>query len=213
MNHLITFLFLIPCIGFAQYSENDWDERDKWMDTRVIFEMAGITKGSFVADIGCHEGYLSVRLARKVGEDGRVYAVDVVESRLETLKENLKNRALFNVNTVLGDFDNPKLPKGTLDVVVIMDTYHEMKDYFTILRHAKDALKPGGRIVIIEKLKTRVKGKSRDTQTDAHSLGTKYVKQELKKVGFNILNENNNMGNWENDVDKVIWMLVAIKPK
>jgi len=215
MKHLFKFLvlLLLPSIAFAQYSEYDWTERDTWMNPSEIFEEAGITKGSFVADIGCHEGYLSIHLANKVGKGGRVFAVDVREDRLEGLKANLENRALFNVEAILGDYDNPKLPKNTLDVVVIMDTYHEMNDYMTILRHVKTALKPGGRIVIIEKLKSRIKGKSRSSQTDAHSLGTKYVKRELKKVGFRLTYENNDMGDWENDSDKVIWMLVAVKPK
>jgi len=213
MNYLLKFLVLVllPTIGFAQYSEYDWSERDTWMNPSDIFEKAGIKKGSFVADIGCHVGYLSVHLAKEVGKGGRVFAVDVREDRLESLKENLKTRALNNVNVVLGDYNNPKLPMETLDAVVIMDTYHEMEDYMTILKHVKVALKSGGRIVIIEKLKSRIKGKSRDIQTDAHSLGSKYVKRELKKVGFKLTYENNDMGDWENDSDKVIWMLVAKK--
>jgi predicted methyltransferase len=94
-----------------------------------------------------------------------------------------------------------------------MDTYHEMTDYMAILNHAKNALKPGGRIVIIEKLKSRIKGKTRDEQTNAHSLGMRYVKQELKDVGFKLKYENDDMGDWENDSDKVIWMVVATKSK
>ena len=204
-------IFLLPLFGFAQYVEDEWEERDSWMDTAFIFEKAGVTQGSYVADIGCHEGYLSVRLANIVREKGRVFAVDVVEHRLDALKEYLKKHDLENVNVILGDYDNPKLPKNKLDVVIIMDTYHEMTDYMTILEHVNKALKPGGTIVIIEKLKTRIKGKSRSAQTDAHSLSTKYVKQELRKAGFKLTYENNDLGDWENDEDKVIWMLVAIK--
>ena len=105
-------IFLLPFFGFAQYVEDDWEERDKWMDTGFIFEKAGITRGSYVADIGCHEGYLSVRLANTVGAKGRVYAVDVVAHRLETLKETLKTQDLQNVNVILGDYEDPKLPKN-----------------------------------------------------------------------------------------------------
>ena len=211
MKKLNLFILLIPFIGFSQYSEYDWEERDTWMDVNYIFQKAGIEKGSFVADIGCHEGYLSMHLAKKVGSKGQVYAVDVRADRLESLREHLKDREIDNVNVVLGDYDDPKLPKETLDVVVIMDTYHEMTDYMTILEHVKQSLKPNGRIVIIEKLKKRIRGKSRTTQTNAHSLGMKYVEGELIKTGFNIIHENNNIGNWENDEEKVIWILVAQK--
>jgi predicted methyltransferase len=140
-----------------------------------------------------------------------VYAVDVRSDRLETLKTIAKDRDLDNIKTILGDYDNPNLPKDELDTVIIMDTYHEMTDYMIILDHVKTALKSGGQIVIIEKLKSRIIGKSRDKQTDAHSLSSKYVKQELEKAGFTIRYENNDLGNWENDPDKVIWMLVAKK--
>ena len=204
-------VFLFPFYGFAQYVEDEWEERDNWMDTAFIFEKAGLTQGSYVADIGCHEGYLSVRLANTVGAKGRVYAVDVVAHRLETLKETLKIRGLQNINVILGDYENPKLPENELDVVIIMDTYHEMTNYMKILNHVNMALKPGGTIVIVEKLKSNIKGKSRSEQTNAHSLGTKYVEEELEKAGFKVTYKNNDLGHWKNDENKVIWMLVAKK--
>ena len=211
--YILFVLFLLPSLAIAQYAEYDWEERDTWMDPTEIFEKSNITKNSYVADIGCHEGYLSIHLAKKVGKGGRVFAVDVRQDRLDELKNNYEDRALYNIEPILGDYDNPKLPEGKLDVVVIMDTYHEMNDYMTILKHVKAALKPGGRIVIIEKLKSRIRGKSRSAQMDAHSLGPKYVNRELKKAGFRHVYQNNDMGDWENDSDKVIWMTVAVKPK
>ena len=201
----------MPYFGFAQYVEADWEDRDTWMDVNDIFNNANINNGSHVADIGCHEGYLSIHLAKRVGAKGKVYAVDVREDRLEILDENLKSRSLTNVDVILGEYDNPKLPKNKLDVVVIMDTYHEMEDYMTILKHVHTSLKPGGRIVVIEKLKSRIKGKSRADQMDAHSLGPKYVKSELEDAGFKITYQNDDLGDWENDEDKVIWMVIATK--
>lgn len=207
---LLLFI-LIPVLVFSQYSEYDWEERDTWMNVTDIFEHAGVEEGSHVADIGCHEGYLSIHLANRVGVEGQVYSVDVREDRLERLTENLKSRKLENVNVILGDYDNPKLPENTLDVVFIMDTYHEMEDYMTILEHVKKALKPGGRIIIIEKLKHKIRDKSRKSQTDAHSMSPKYVRKELMRSGFKSIRQDNNIGTWENDKDKVIWMLVATK--
>lgn len=215
MKAILTLLILccIPLQGFSQYEENDWEERDTWMALDTIFNVIGIEKGNYVADIGCHEGYLSVRLSKQIGEAGKVFAVDLRTDRLETLNAIAKDRGINNITTIEGDYDNPNLPKGLLDTVIIMDTYHEMSDYMSILRHVKKALKPNGQIVIIEKLKSRIIGKSRHAQTQAHSLGTKYVKQELQKAGFTLRYENNDLGNWENDPDKVIWMLVANKEK
>jgi ubiquinone/menaquinone biosynthesis C-methylase UbiE len=199
-------------IGFAQYSEYEWEERDTWMNLADMFEHADVEAGSHVADIGCHEGYLSIHLAKRVGVDGRVYSVDVRQDRLDILRVNLKSRQLGNVDVILGAYDDPKLPENTLDVVFIMDTYHEMEDYMTILEHVKKALKPGGRIIIIEKLKRKVRDRSRKSMTDAHSMSPKYVRKELFRAGFENLVQDNNIGNWENDRDKVIWMITATKP-
>lgn len=204
-------LLLFPIVGFAQYSQNDWKERDTWMPLETLFELAEINEGTYVADIGCHEGYLSIHLANLVGNSGQVYAVDVRDDRLNRLKEHLKFRNLNNVSVILGDYDNPKLPEGKLDVVIIMDTYHEMTDYKTILNHVYKSLKPNGKLVIFEKLKSRVKNGSRREQTNAHTLGPKYVKKDLIEENFIITKQLDDLGNWQNDEDKVMWLLVAVK--
>lgn len=207
---LILFLFISQTI-VAQYTESHWVERDSWMNVSDILDKAGVKKGSFVADIGCHEGYLTVHLANRVQHAGKVYAVDVREDRLAILKEHLIERNLTNVQVIHGDYDDPKLPKNALDVVIIMDTYHEMDDHMLILKHVYNSLKPGGKIVIIEKLKEHIKGKSRAAQKLAHSLEPTYVRKELLEAGFSIDYQHNDMGNWERNIYKVIWMLVAHK--
>ncbi|MCB0374544.1 MAG: class I SAM-dependent methyltransferase [Sinomicrobium sp.] len=193
----------------AQYIERDWEARDRWMNIPGLFALAGITTGSTVADIGCHEGYLTVHMARKVGPEGKVYAVDINENRLKKLDEHLQERNLINVETVLGDYDNPKLPEGALDVVVIMDTYHEMTEYMTVLKHVKNALKSGGRIVLVEKMKSHMRNKSRKQQTEAHTLAMQYVKKELEAAGFSVSKTVDDFGKWENEPGKKIWLLIA----
>ena len=196
----------------SQYNSEDWDERDQWMDVEQLFELAGIKEGQHVADIGCHEGYFSMHLAKKVGVRGKVFAVDVRDRRLEKLNNNAAERELYNITTILGDYDDPKLPEKELDVVVIMDTYHEMTDYMTILEHVKSSLKPSGKVLIIEKLKSHAKDKSREDQVSSHTLSPHYVKKELQEAGFKVILQKNNLGNWENNNSKKIWALVAVAP-
>jgi len=213
MKHIVFFIIIIslPNFGFSQYVESEWEERDRWMPLEQIFKLAEIKEGTQVADIGCHEGYFSIHLANVVGNEGKVYAVDVRADRLDLLSEHLEARKLRNVSVILGDYDNPKLPKETLDVVVIMDAYHEMTDYMTILEHVKVALKPGGRIIIVEKQKQKVRDQSRTSQTDAHSMAPKYVRKELLSAGFKKLVQKSKIGFWEKDKEKVIWLLMATK--
>ena len=204
-------LFTIATLP-AQYNANDWEDRDKWMDVERLFELAGIEEGDHVADIGCHEGYFSIHLANKVGIRGKVFSVDVREDRLEKLNANASDRELFNITTILGDYDDPKLPERELDVVVIMDTYHEMKDYMTILEHVKLALKPSGKILIIEKLKSHAKNKSRQEQVSAHTLSPSFVKKELQQAGFKVIKQIDDLGDWENNSSKKIWALIGVSP-
>ena len=214
MKHIFSVLFtIIISIASltAQYTEADWSERDQWMKTDYLLNLSGIKVGDKVADIGCHEGYLSMHLAKKVLKDGRVYAVDVRNDRLETLRSNANKRGHTSIITILGDYDDPKLPKSELDIVYIIDTYHEIEAHEKVLRLVKNSLKSNGKVMILEKLKKRVKGKSRKEQVAAHSLSIGYVREELKQVGFKIVSEIENHGKWEREEDKQMWVIIAEK--
>jgi len=216
MRLKLNILFCICSItimgnGYSQYKEEDWKDRDSWMNVSKIFKLAEIKSGNVVADLGCHEGYLTMHLSKKVGSSGNVYAIDVRKDRLNRLEEHLVDRKITNVKTILGDYDNPKLSAKSIDIVMIVDTYHEIKEFNAVLKHVKTSLNPDGKIVIIEKLKKHMREKPRDQQVDAHTLSIHYVKNELLDMGFSILNEIENLGNWENDPNKTIWMLVATK--
>ena len=196
----------------AQYTSYDWKSRDKWMKIDDFFDLVELEKGLSVADIGCHEGYLTMHLAKRVGENGNVYAVDVKEYRLDELDKHSKKEKFKNIKTVLGDYDNPKLPQNTLDIVFVIDSYHEMNDYKEMLDHFYKSLKPKGKIVFLEKIKKHKIGKSRSEQADAHTLSLRYVKQELQEAGFTVQREVPNFGYWERDKTKQMWILIAVKP-
>lgn len=209
---LLLVIILFPISKSAQYNAVDWNERDQWMDIERIMSLAGVEDGQHVADIGCHEGYFSMHLSKQIGIRGKVYSVDVREDRLAKLNKNAADRGIYNITTILGDYDDPKLPENELDVVVIMDTYHEMKNYMAVLEHVKMALKPNGKIVILEKLKSHARNKSRKEQTSAHTLSPKYVRKDLLEAGFKVIKQENNIGDWENNSSKKIWILVGIIP-
>ena len=198
----------------SQYNKEDWEERDLWMKVPELMKLGKIGRGHKVADIGCHEGYFSFHLSKQVGSSGRIFAIDIAEYRLSELKEHIENRKVTNIEVILGDDDDPKLPKGQLDAVVVMDTYHEMEDYLKILVHVKEALKPNGRLLILEKLKNHKIGGTRDEQTDAHTLSADYVKEDLTKAGFSVIEYVEDFGYWKEETDKQMWVLVAVpKPE
>lgn len=204
---------LLGVFGSAQYVESDWEERDRWMNIHQILEWADVKPGDIVADIGCHEGYLSIHLSRKIGDDGKVFAIDVREDHLNSLRQHAKDRHLTNIITILGEYDDPKLPEKELDIVFIMDAYHEMDDYMSILSHVRAALKPGGKIVILEKLKEHARGKNREQQAISHTLAPHFVKKELREAGFEVSGVYDNLGKWEEVPDKTIWLLIGRVPE
>lgn len=217
MPLLILLLLLTFAPAFSQdqwkdvYGESAWQDRDRWQKADELIRHLGIKAGSQVADIGCHEGYLSVKLAAAVGKSGTVYAVDVEQPKLDRLKTNLEKRQLQNVKSVKGDYDDPKLPQGTLDAVIILDTYHEMDDHDEILRHVLESLRPGGRLVICDPIAETRRDKTRDEQERRHELGMNFAKDDLVKAGFELILEKDPFVDRKKEKGDTMWLLVARK--
>jgi ubiquinone/menaquinone biosynthesis C-methylase UbiE len=169
------------------YWQRAWNDRDKWQKADELIRLLAISSGSHVADVGCHEGYMTFKLAGVVGGSGVVYAVDVLEFRLGKVRERAEKNKLTQVKVIKGEYDNPKLPSGTLDAVLILDTYHEMDDHEEILQHIKGSLKPGGRLMICDPIADSRRKASRSEQKKKHELGMEYALADLKKAGFKIL--------------------------
>ena len=109
----------------------------------------GIADGARVADLGAGGGYFTIRLARRVGPNGKVYAEDVQDEMLGSIKRRIEREQFTNVETVKGTFDDPRLPPG-LDAVLIVDTFNAFERPVTVLTRVRESLKPGGRVGIIE---------------------------------------------------------------
>jgi cyclopropane fatty-acyl-phospholipid synthase-like methyltransferase len=213
---LCLFLFFATRNSYSQYNniykESAWKDRDKWQHAERILEALRVNEITQVADIGCHQGYLTVKLAEKIGAGGKVYAVDVDEYQLEKLRENVKSRKLSGkVNVIKGDYDDPKLPEEKLDAVVIIDSYHEMTEYKSMLDHIYKSLKPGGRFVLIEPIAPEREDWTRDQQTAKHEIAIRYARQELQEAGFAILKEENPFVDRTKEKGDKEWMIVAVR--
>lgn len=124
-------------------------DRDLWQKPDQIMDALGIADGSKVADIGAGAGWFTIRLARRVGPRGVVYAEDVQRQMLEAIRRRVAREGLQNVHTRLGTGTDPKLPAGALDAVLVVDVYSEVEDRVTFLRNLAGALRPHGRIGIV----------------------------------------------------------------
>jgi ubiquinone/menaquinone biosynthesis C-methylase UbiE len=220
MNRACTILLIaVSVVAFSQsdpwkdvYSEKAWQERDAWQKPEDLIARLQIRAGSKVADIGCHHGYMSFKLARVVGSSGKVYAVDVEQDKLDKLTAYSTRNNFLNVMAVKGDYSNPHLPDGILDAVIILDTYHEMDDHDMILKHVKSALKPGGRLLLCEPIADTRRGKQRSEQEGRHELEMRFALEDLQRAGFSVVEQADRFIDREKVKGDKMWIVVAVKP-
>ena len=193
------------------YSSHAWAERDKWQKADALIGLLNISSGSQVADVGCHEGYMTFKLATVVGTSGAVYAVDLSESKLEKVKARADENQLTQVKIVKGAPDNPKLPSEILDAVIILDTFHEMDDPAEILQHIKTSLKPGGRLLIADPIADSRRKQSRSEQERKHELALEYALADLKEAGFKIVFQKDRFIDRTKEKGDKMWVIVATR--
>jgi predicted methyltransferase len=126
-------------------------DRDTWQKPDQIMDALGIADGSTVADIGAGAGWFTIILARRVGPNGTVYAEDVQRQMLEAIRRRVSREGLLNVQGRLGTSTDPRLPERAIDAILVVDMYSEVDvdDRVTFLRNLARALKPNGRIGIV----------------------------------------------------------------
>jgi tRNA A58 N-methylase Trm61 len=218
MKRYVAILFLFgPLFSFSQdkwkdvYTEKTWEDRDKWQKANDIIHQLNIKPGSKVADVGCNEGYMTIKLSAFVGNSGKVFSVDVDQGKLDKLSVNLKKRNVTNVEAVKGDYDNPKLPLNLLDAVIILDTYHEMDDHDKILQHINASLKPGGRLVLCEPIADERRKSMREDQEKQHELGMDFALEDVKKAGFTIIKQQDPFVDRSKEKGDKMWLIVAVR--
>ena len=131
----------------------DWlerPEREKEERPDLLIDSLNLKPGDVVADIGAGTGYYSWRAAQKVDEKGLVYAVEIQQEMLDLLAKRMVERKITNVKGVLGTITDPKLPVNSVDLVLMVDVYHEFDHPFEMMQAICKSLKPGGRVVFVE---------------------------------------------------------------
>jgi predicted methyltransferase len=126
------------------------EARDRIGEAEQVMALAGVKPGMSVADVGSGEGYYTVRLARVVGPRGRVLAEDIDADAIDALGERVQRERFDNVAVKLGAPDNPMLPARSFDRIFLVHMYHEVTDPYAFLWHLREAVKPGGEVILVD---------------------------------------------------------------
>jgi len=157
-------------------------DRDDWQQPDAVMDRLGVFDGARVADLGAGGGWFTIRLARRVGPNGLVYAEDIQREMIESIARRVEREGLANVRTILGAADDPHLPTG-LHAVLIVDTYPQLRDPVGLLRHVRAALAPNGRLGIVDFKKDGAGGPGPDIDD---RLDPESIKRDAAQAGFTL---------------------------
>jgi ubiquinone/menaquinone biosynthesis C-methylase UbiE len=178
---LTALTFLAAClIATVALSLDRNNDRETWQPPDQIMDAAGVRAGMRIGEAGAGEGYLTFHLARRVGNRGIVYANDISESDLETIRERARREGVDNIVTVLGAVEDPLFPEKDLDMVIMVYVLHHLDRPVKFLRNLDGYLKPGAPVVIVEK----------NTDTDRsyapHFMSRSQVVETINEAGYNV---------------------------
>ena len=159
-------------------------QRDDQEHPDDLFRAMGLKAGDVVADVGCGTGFLARRIAKIVGPTGKVYCEDIPADMLEQMKQRAAREGVIGIVPVLGTADDPRLPPGTSDWLLLADVYHEMDDGPGMLAHMRAALAPRGRIAIVE---ARAEDNTASYINPAHRMSVRQVLAEWKPAGYRLV--------------------------
>ena len=182
--------------------------RDEWQNVPGILAALGDIRGKRIADVAAGEGYLTKHVSRAVGPSGRVYAVELGEKELAALRALAQRDSFANIQVIESSAADPRLPSD-LDGVVILNSYHELTDYKSMLAGIKRALRPGAPLVLVDNAAGAGWFTKRDDQASHHALDPKYVVAELQEAGFEISNRRDDFITQP----YAQWLIVARRPR
>jgi len=149
-THPLTGRHIANVMGFRGADWLERPERESEENVEGALDAIGLKPGMTVAEVGAGTGYVALRMAKRVGPSGKVYANDLQPEMLGLLRNNAAKGGITNVETVLGSESDPKLPPGQIDLIILVDVYHEFSQPQKMLQGIRRALKPDGRLVQLE---------------------------------------------------------------
>ncbi len=181
---VVVLMTATGCTFFKRKAYEGFWGRDGWQQPERVIKELHLSPGERVADLGSGGGYFTFRLADAVGEGGRVYAVDVDTGLLEYLDEKSESDGYPNVETVLADYDDPKIPGDAIGMIFTSNTYHHLENRSSYFRHARRYLRANGRVAIVELQKKD--GGIMSWLMGDHSTDPDVIESEMAAAGYEL---------------------------
>lgn len=181
-KHPITNRNIADVMGFGGAPWLERSEREEEEAPEKALDAIGIQPGMTIADVGCGTGYFTRRMAKRTGPTGKVYGIDIQPRMIEALKRNLQKEGITNVEGVVSKADDPMLPALAVDLILMVDVYHEFATPQTMLKKMREALKPTGRMVLLEYRKEDPNVPIRFE----HKMTVEEAKAEIEAEGFRL---------------------------
>jgi len=211
---IVAVAAVLASVAVAQYRDRQtWAERDQWERPAEVLDKLQVKAGSTVADVGAGEGYFTVKMAERVGANGKVYSEDVDPGAVDNLRKVVQERGLKQVQVLHGAPGDPKLPEGKLDAILVVNAYHEFQRHDAELAAFLKALKPGGLVGIIDKAAERDPSQSRESYERQHRLPESFAKDDLRRSGFDDIHDERGFDAAGSREGEHWWFVVAQKPR
>jgi predicted methyltransferase len=181
-------IFIAGQLGAADADERRTPSRDRWQMPSEVLAALGLKTGEVVADIGAGSGYFTMRLARAVGSEGKVYAVDIAAPVLEYLKKEARKQKLNNVEAIVSREDDPLLAPNSVDLAFFCDTVHEIADRPSFYRKVWQSLKKRGRMAVIDSIASDSSGGRNSLDSDKQ-VSREVTVREASEAGFRLVKE------------------------
>ncbi len=151
MKRIMLFAWILLIIAAGGLAAFDDPTRDSWQQPEKVMEAIGVKPGMVIGIAGAGEGYFSLKMAPKVGPTGKIYSNDINQSKLDELKEKYLAKNIRNIQIIAGEYEDPLFPDGSLDMIFMCYVIHDVGSPRAFLKNMRKDLKPGARLVILER--------------------------------------------------------------
>lgn len=208
-RHLVLSLIALGFLGMSFHSaaqtglEEGWEKNaNRRHPPDQVMDLVGIKAGMVIGEVGAGRGRFTVHLARRVGDQGRIYANDIDPGALDYLKGRCRRNGLTNIETVLGKPDDPLFPRTGLDMIFMVWTYHMMEKPVAMLRSLIPYLKPGATVVMVEPVPAETEDEIEEATArlgrkplDIHVVSEDSVRRDAAAAGFDLVRTDDSFAN------------------